>query len=138
MVAFSLTTFSFILFSCSGGVSTEYRSAKTYVSNQDYEKAEEQCLEGIKNNPEDALTPYYLALNIYGAPNSPKKDYSKTAKYFQMALEMDRKDGELQNLPEPEYVNNIDNQEIESKTVLNENNEIEFPEPNTYLHDNVD
>ena len=34
--------------------------------------------------------------------------------------------------------NNINNHEVESKTMLNENNEIEFPEPNTYLHDNVD
>ena len=34
--------------------------------------------------------------------------------------------------------NNINNHEVESKTMLNENNEIEFPEQNTYLHDNVD
>ena len=33
---------------------------------------------------------------------------------------------------------NINNEQVESKTVLNENNEIEFPEPNSYLHDNVD
>ena len=117
MFKFLLVLFSFILFSCSGGVSTEYRSAKTYVSNQDYEKAEEQCLTGIKNNPEDALTPYYLALNIYGAPNSPKKDYNKTAEYFQIALEMDQKDDELQNLPEPLPVYNKDNQEILLTTI---------------------
>ena len=33
---------------------------------------------------------------------------------------------------------NRNNEQFESKTVLNENNEIEFPEPNSYLHDNVD
>ena len=82
MFKFLLVLFTLILFSCSGGVSTEYRSAKTYVSNQDYEKAEEQCLTGIKNNPEDALTPYYLALNIYGAPNSPKKIITKQHNIF--------------------------------------------------------
>ncbi len=110
--------FSMILFSCSGGGSSEYRSAKTYVSTQDYDRAEEQCLKGIENNPEDALTPYYLALNIYGAPNSPKKNYTKTAQYFKIALEMDSKDGEAQNLPEPLSVINKDNQQIELNTII--------------------
>ena len=117
MLKFLLVLFSFILFSCSGGVSTEYRSAKTYVSNQDYENAEAQCLEGIKNNPEDALTPYYLALSIYGAPNSSKKDYNLTAKYFKIALDMDQKDGELQKLPEPLPVINENKQEVLLTTI---------------------
>jgi len=55
--------------------------------------------------------------------NSSVEDLEKEPAYKRMGVQIN---------------NNINNQEIESKTVLNENNEIEFPEPNTYLHDNVD
>jgi hypothetical protein len=30
------------------------------------------------------------------------------------------------------------NEDILSKTILNEDNQLEFPDVNTYLHDNVD
>lgn len=109
--------FMIIFYSCSGGVTTEYRSAKTYVGQQNYEKAEQIALEGIKNNPEDALTPYYLALNIYGAPNSPKKDYKKTGEYFNLALKIDNKDEVDQLLPEPIPALNKDNQMIDLITI---------------------
>ena len=55
--------------------------------------------------------------------NSSVEDLEKEPAYKRMGIQIK---------------NNINNHEVESKTVLNENNEIEFPEPNTYLHDNVD
>ena len=60
---------------------------------------------------------------VFKDGNSSVEDLEKEPAYKRMGVQIN---------------NNIDNQEIESKTVLNENNEIEFPEPNTYLHDNVD
>ena len=92
MVRLLLVLLSILLYSCGGGTSVEYRSAKTYVSQQNYDKAESEALKGIQNNPDDALIPYFLALNIYGAPNSPKKNYAKTGEYFALALEINNKD----------------------------------------------
>ena len=60
---------------------------------------------------------------VFKDGNSSVEDLEKEPAYKRMGVQIN---------------NNINNQEIESKTVLNENNEIEFPEPNTYLHDNVD
>ena len=80
-----LLLLSFFLYSCSS-TSTEYRSAKTYVGQRDYDKAETIALQGIKNNPNDALTAYYLAAIIYGGQTSPKKDYAKAGEYFDLAL----------------------------------------------------
>ncbi len=111
-----LLLLSFLLYSCSS-TTTEYRSAKTYVGQQDYDKAEEIALQGIANNPDDALTPYYLALNIYGAPNSLKKDYSKTAQYFALALDIDNKNEIDQLLPEPISVLSKENEKIELLTI---------------------
>ena len=55
--------------------------------------------------------------------NSSVEDLEKEPAYKRMGVQIN---------------SNINNEQVESKTVLNENNEIEFPEPNTYLHDNVD
>ena len=60
---------------------------------------------------------------VFKDGNSSVEDLEKEPAYKRMGVQIN---------------NNINNKEIESKTVLNENNEIEFPEPNTYLHDNVD
>ena len=111
-----LLLLSLFLYSCSS-TSTEYRSAKTYVSQRDYNKAEEIALQGIKNNPDDALTAYYLAAIIYGNQLSPKKDYAKAGQYFNLALEIDNKNGEDQLLPEPVPVLNKDNERVELITV---------------------
>ena len=87
MVRLLLVLLSILLYSCGGGTSVEYRSAKTYVSQQNYDKADSEALQGIQNNPDDALIPYFLALNIYGAPNSPKKNYAKTGEDTLINLE---------------------------------------------------
>ena len=111
-----LLLLSFLLYSCSS-TSTEYRSAKTYVGQRDYNKAEEIALQGIINNPNDALTAYYLAAIIYGSQTSPKKNYAKSGEYFNLALQIDNKDNEDQLLPEPIPVFNKDNERIELITV---------------------
>lgn len=60
---------------------------------------------------------------VFKDGNSSVEDLEKEPAYKRMGIQIK---------------NNINNHEVESKTVLNKNNEIEFPEPNTYLHDNVD
>ena len=60
---------------------------------------------------------------VFKDGNSSVEDLEKEPAYKRMGVQIN---------------NNINNREVESKTILNENNEIEFPEPNSYLHDNVD
>ena len=60
---------------------------------------------------------------VFNDGNSSVEDLEKEPAYKRMGVQIN---------------NNINNEQVESKTVLNENNEIEFPEPNSYLHDNVD
>ena len=74
---------SVLLFSCSTS-SVEYRTATTALRNdRDYNKAEEYALKALELNAEDALPAYFLAMEVYGAKNSPKNDYQKAAYYFQ-------------------------------------------------------
>ncbi|MEC7772922.1 MAG: cell division protein FtsZ [Bacteroidota bacterium] len=60
---------------------------------------------------------------VFKDGNSSVEDLEKEPAYKRMGVQIN---------------SNINNEQVESKTVLNENNEIEFPEPNSYLHDNVD
>ena len=60
---------------------------------------------------------------VFNDGNSSVEDLEKEPAYKRMGVQIN---------------SNINNEKVESKTVLNENNEIEFPEPNSYLHDNVD
>ncbi len=60
---------------------------------------------------------------VFKDGNSSVEDLEKEPAYKRMGVQIN---------------SNINNEAVESKTVLNENNEIEFPEPNSYLHDNVD
>ena len=112
-----LLLLSFFLYSCSTSTTTEYRSAKTYVGQRDYDKAEKIALQGIRNNPNDALTAYYLAAIIYGGQNSPKKNYAKAGEYFNLAVEIDNKSNEDQLLPEPVPVFNKNNERVDLVTV---------------------
>ena len=56
--------------------------------------------------------------------NSTIEDLEKIPAYKRMGIE----------------INNFksQNEDIFSKTILNEENKLEFPDVNTYLHDNVD
>ena len=60
---------------------------------------------------------------VFNDGNSSVEDLEKEPAYKRMGVQIN---------------SNINNEQVESKPVLNENNEIEFPEPNSYLHDNVD
>ncbi len=60
---------------------------------------------------------------VFKDGNSSVEDLEKEPAYKRMGVQIN---------------SNINNEAVGSKTVLNENNEIEFPEPNSYLHDNVD
>ena len=60
---------------------------------------------------------------VFNDGNSSVEDLEKEPAYKRMGVQIN---------------SNINNEQVESKTVLNEDNEIKFPEPNSYLHDNVD
>ena len=78
-----------LLFSCSTS-SVEYRTATTALRNDgDYDKAEKFAIQALEVNPEDALPAYFLAMEIYGAKNSRKKNYTKSAYYLQQAKTID-------------------------------------------------
>lgn len=95
---------SILLFSCSTS-SVEYRTATTALRNdRDYNKAEEYALKALELNAEDALPAYFLAMEVYGAKNSPKNDYQKAAYYFQQSLVIDAIDGKDQKLEESKMV----------------------------------
>ena len=53
--------------------------------------------------------------------NSTIEDLEKIPAYKRMGIEI-----------------KTQNEDILSKTILNEDNQLEFPDVNTYLHDNVD
>ena len=61
---------------------------------------------------------------VFKNNNSSIEDLEKIPAYKRMGIEIDN----LEQLSEENY----------SKTVLNEENKLEFPDVNTYLHDNVD
>ena len=93
-----------LLFSCSTS-SVEYRSATTALRNdRDYNKAEEFAIKALEINPEDALPAYFLAMEVYGAKNSPIKNYKKSAFYFKEAIAIDMIDGKDQKLEESKVI----------------------------------
>ena len=61
---------------------------------------------------------------VFKNNNSSIEDLEKIPAYKRMGIEIDNS----KQLSEDSY----------SKTVLNEENKLEFPDVNTYLHDNVD
>ena len=61
---------------------------------------------------------------VFKNKNSSIEDLEKIPAYKRMGIEI--------NDSKPQ------NEDIFSKTILNEDNNLEFPDVNTYLHDNVD
>ena len=112
-----LILFSILLFACST-TTVEYRTATTALRNdRDFAKAEDFAKKALKVAPEDALPAYFLAMEVYGAPSSPKKDYKQAAYYFEKAIEIDNIDGEDQKLEESKIVEGSDGQLQELKTI---------------------
>ena len=62
--------------------------------------------------------------HVFKSSNSSIEDLEKIPAYKRMGIEINN--------------SKTEDNEIFSKTILNEDNKLEFPDVNTYLHDNVD
>ena len=85
---------AFAFFGCQ---SQELTSAKVYIQQKDYAKAEYNFLKALDVEPENPEVPYLLAVEIYGNKNSGLTDFAKAKKYLDMTLQRDPKF-------QPEYV----------------------------------
>ncbi|MCF7833084.1 MAG: tetratricopeptide repeat protein [Candidatus Marinimicrobia bacterium] len=72
-----------------GCQSQELTSAKVYVQQKDYAKAEYNFLTALDIEPENPEVPYMLAVEIYANKNSGLVDYAKAKKYFDETLKRD-------------------------------------------------
>ena len=66
--------------------SQEYTSAKLYIQQQEWEKAEEFLIKAVDAEPENPEVPYQLGYHIYGVQ---KKDWEKMNQSFDRALTID-------------------------------------------------
>ena len=66
--------------------SQEYTSAKLYIQQQEWEKAEEFLIKAVDAEPENPEIPYQLGYHIYGVQ---KKDWEKMNQSFDKALAID-------------------------------------------------
>jgi tetratricopeptide (TPR) repeat protein len=66
--------------------SQEYTSAKLYIQQQEWEKAEEFLIKAVDAEPENPEIPYQLGYHIYGVQ---KKDWEKMNQSFDRALNID-------------------------------------------------
>ena len=79
------------LFTFFGCQSQELTSAKVYLQQRDYAKAEFNLLTALDIEPENPEVPYLLAVEIYANPNSGKVDIMKAKHYLDMTLKLDSK-----------------------------------------------
>ncbi len=77
----------FTFFGCQ---SQELTSAKVYVQQKDFAKAEYNFLTALDVEPENPEIPYLLAVEIYANRNSGLMDISKAKKYYDETLKRDR------------------------------------------------
>lgn len=80
------TTVIFLFVGCS---SQELTSAKVYIQQKDYQKAEYNFLRALDIEPESPEVPYLLAIEIYGNVNSGLVDFSKAKKYLDLTVKTD-------------------------------------------------
>lgn len=78
---------AFTFFGCQ---SQEMTSAKVYVQQKDYAKAEYNFLTALDVEPENPEVPYLLAVEIYANKNSGLTDYFKAKKYYDETLKRDK------------------------------------------------
>ncbi|MBN2780952.1 MAG: tetratricopeptide repeat protein [Candidatus Marinimicrobia bacterium] len=76
----------FAFFGCQ---SQELTSAKVYIQQKDYAKAEFNFLTAMDVEPENPEVPYLLAVEIYANKNSGLADYSKAKKYLDLTVQRD-------------------------------------------------
>lgn len=78
---------AFAFFGCQ---SQELTSAKVYIQQKDYAKAEFNFLTALDVEPENPEVPYLLAVEIYANKNSGLADYTKAKKYLDETLKRDK------------------------------------------------
>ncbi len=78
---------AFTFFGCQ---SQELTSAKVYLQQKDYAKAEYNFLTALDIEPESPEVPYLLAVEIYSNKNSGFTDYVKAKKYYDETLKRDK------------------------------------------------
>jgi len=78
---------AFAFFGCQ---SQELTSAKVYVQQKDYAKAEFNFLTALDVEPDNPEVPYLLAVEIYANKNSGLTDYVKAKKYFDETKKRDK------------------------------------------------
>lgn len=86
---FTLSLLILALVAFFGCQSQELTSAKVYVQQRDYAKAEYNFLTAMDIEPENPEIPYLLAVEIYSNKNSGLMDYAKAKKYLDLTLERD-------------------------------------------------
>ncbi len=78
---------AFAFFGCQ---SQELTSAKVYIQQKDYAKAEYNFLTALDVEPENPEVPYLLTVEIYANKNSGLTDYAKVNKYYNETLKRDK------------------------------------------------
>ena len=78
---------TFTFFGCQ---SQELTSAKVYLQQKDYAKAEYNFLTALDVEPENPEAPYLLAVEIYANKNSGLTDFVKAKKYYDETLKRDK------------------------------------------------
>lgn len=78
---------AFAFFGCQ---SQELTSAKVYIQQKDYAKAEYNFLTALDVEPESPEVPYLLAVEIYANKNSGLTDYAKAKKYYDETRKRDK------------------------------------------------
>ena len=91
--------FALILFGCA---SQEFTSAKLYIQQENWEKAEEFLLVAQKVEPQNPEIPFLLGREIY----KRKQDWKNMNKMFDLALELGADKVILQGATVQNYVNN--------------------------------
>lgn len=80
------STVIFLFVGCS---SQELTSAKVYIQQKDYQKAEYNFLRALDIEPENPEVAYLLAVEIYGNANSGLVDFAKAKKYLDITVKTD-------------------------------------------------
>jgi len=95
MILFALL--GIIIWGCD---SQEYTSAKLYIQNQDWDRAEEFLLKALEVEPDNPEIPVQVAFHVYGR----KKEWKKMNEMFDRAMKLGADKKILQGRPTREYV----------------------------------
>ena len=95
--------------------STEMMSAKVYIQENNFEKAEEQSLLAVENEPLNPLPSYWLGINVY----SKQKRWEEMTKMYNLSLSIsDKFANEIASELERHWVDEFNNGANMFNTVL--------------------